>query len=90
MSLRLFVTEADIGRLQLGQLARVYVDAYPGETFLGTVTYISSQAEFTPKNVQTREERAQLVFAVRVSLDNSDRRLKPGMPGDAEIIVGQQ
>lgn len=90
VSLRLFVTEADIGRLQLGQLARVYVDAYPGETFLGTVTYISSQAEFTPKNVQTREERAQLVFAVRVSLDNSDRRLKPGMPGDAEIIVGQQ
>ncbi|MGQ9553260.1 MAG: HlyD family secretion protein [Anaerolineae bacterium] len=90
VSLRLFVAEADIGRLQLGQVARVYVDAYPGETFLGTLTYISSQAEFTPKNVQAREERAQLVFAVSVSLDNSDRRLKPGMPGDAEIIVGQQ
>ena len=87
VTLRLFVAEADVGRLQVGQMTRVYVDAYPGEVFSGAVTYISSQAEFTPRNVQTREERTHLVFAISISLDNSDRRLKPGMPAEAEITV---
>jgi HlyD family secretion protein len=64
----------------------VEVDAYPSETFEGTVTFIAPEAEFTPKNVQTEEERVNLVFAVKITLDNPNHRLKPGMPADAEII----
>jgi len=64
----------------------VNVDAYPGQVFEGTVGYISPRAEFTPKNVQTQEERVNLVFAVKIRLDNADHRLKPGMPADAEIL----
>ena len=70
----------------MGQTAHVTVDAYPGELFEGTVTFIAPEAEFTPKNVQTKEERVNLVFAVKISLDNPDHRLKPGMPAEAEII----
>ena len=57
-------------------------DAYP-DLFAGTVSYIASQAEFTPQNVQTQEERVHMVFAVKIVLENADHRLKPGMPADA-------
>jgi len=60
----------------------------PGQTFQGTVTFIRPEAEFTPKNVQTQEERVNLVFAVKISLDNPGHRLKPGMPADVEIVSG--
>jgi hypothetical protein len=59
------------------------VDAYPNRVFTGAVAFVSSQAEFTPKNVQTREERVSMVFAVEVKLPNPDHSLKPGMPADA-------
>jgi HlyD family secretion protein len=72
--------------VDIGQTAQVTVDAYPDETFEGTVTFIALEAEFTPKNVQTEEERVNLVFAVKISLENPDHRLKPGMPADAEIL----
>jgi HlyD family secretion protein len=86
VTLTVFIPETQIGRVQVGQTARVEVDAYPGETFKGTVAFIKPEAEFTPKNIQTKEERVNLVFAVKITLDNADHRLKPGMPADAEIV----
>jgi HlyD family secretion protein len=85
VTLTVYVPDMQMGRVHLGQEADVSVDAYPGETFKGTVTYIAAQAEFTPKNVQTKEERANLVFAVKITLANADHRLKPGMPADATL-----
>ncbi len=86
VDLTVFIPETRIGEVQIGQPALVYVDAYPGETFEGKVSFIAHEAEFTPRNVQTQEERVNLVFAVKVTLDNSDHRLKPGMPADAELV----
>ena len=83
LTLTVFVPEGELGRIALGQAASVTVDAYPGRVFTGTVTLIGEQAEFTPKNVQTREERVNLVFAVKILLPNVDHALKPGMPADA-------
>ena len=64
----------------------VTVAAYHDRTFPGEVTFIATRAEFTPKNVQTREERVNMVFAVKVSLPNADHALKPGMPADAVLV----
>ncbi len=86
VTLTVFIPETQIGRVRVDQTARVGVDAYPSETFEGTITFIAPEAEFTPKNVQTEEERVNLVFAVKITLDNPNHRLKPGMPADAEII----
>ena len=86
--LRVFIPEDQIGRVKTGQQARVMVDSFPGRTFLGRVVEISTRAEFTPGNVQTREDRVKQVFGVKVQLENRDRSLKPGMPADAEILVG--
>jgi multidrug resistance efflux pump len=86
VTLTVFIPETQIGRVRVGQTAGVEVDAYPSEMFEGTVVFIAPEAEFTPKNVQTEEERVNLVFAVKITLDNPDHRLKPGMPADAEII----
>lgn len=83
VDLTVYLPETQIGQVKIGQKARVYVDAYPGEAFEGTVSFIAHEAEFTPRNVQTPEERANLVFAVKVKLNNADHRLKPGMPADA-------
>ncbi len=86
VTLTVFIPETQIGRVRVGQTAEVEVDAYPGETFEGTVAFIAPEAEFTPKNVQTEEERVNLVFAVEIRLDNPSHQLKPGMPADAVII----
>jgi multidrug resistance efflux pump len=86
VTLTVFIPVTQIGQVRVGQTARVEVDAYPGETFEGTVAFIAPEAEFTPKNVQTEEERVNLVFAVKITLDNPDHRLKPRMPADAQII----
>ena len=86
--LRAYVPEADLGRLRLGQPARVTVDAFPARPFRGTVTEIASEAEFTPRNVQTRKERVNLVFRIKITLPNSEGVLKPGMPADAVIGAG--
>jgi HlyD family secretion protein len=93
VTLTVFIPETQIGRVnpQNHQLARVYVDAYPGETFEGEVIFIRPEAEFTPKNVQTQEERVNLVFAVKIALKNrtdahGEYMLKPGMPADAVIV----
>ncbi|MBN1992642.1 MAG: efflux RND transporter periplasmic adaptor subunit [Anaerolineae bacterium] len=89
VTLTVYVPEPDIGKLSLGQKVEVFVDSFPGEAFTGHITYISDEAEFTPKNVQTKEERVNTVFAVKIKLDNPDQRLKPGMPADAVLSRGQ-
>ncbi len=86
VTLIVYVPEDQLGGVQLGQPVTVTVDAYPDRTFGGTVAFIASQAEFTPKNVQTREERVSMVFAVKVRLPNPDHALKPGMPADAVLV----
>jgi multidrug resistance efflux pump len=80
-----YVPEAELGQVSLGQTVEVTVDAYRG-AFAGRVTHIASQAEFTPKNVQTQEERVHMVFAVKILLENPDHQLKPGMPADAVFV----
>jgi len=87
--LRVYVPESLYGRLSLGQAAQVSVDSYPGQVFHGKVQEIASEAEFTPRNVQTQEERVKLVFGVKIALDNQDHRLKPGMPADAVLALPQ-
>lgn len=88
MWLRVYVAETEIDRVKLGQKAEVTIDAAPGRTFAGEVTEIAQEAEFTPKNVQTREQRVKLVFGVKIGLANPEGALKPGMPADARISVG--
>lgn len=82
---KVYVPEPDIGKLKLGLPARVYIDAYPERFFNGKITKIYKQAEFTPKNVETKQERVKLVFGVEVSVDNPEGLLKPGMPADVVI-----
>ncbi|HJZ48282.1 MAG TPA: efflux RND transporter periplasmic adaptor subunit [Roseiflexaceae bacterium] len=84
--LTLYIPETTIGRVRLGQHATVTVDSFPGRVFAGTVTFIAQEAQFTPRNVQTKDQRATTVFAVRVDLANADHTLKPGMPADGVII----
>jgi len=87
--LRAFISEKELGRIRLGQEADVFIDAYPDKTYHGRVSFISSQAEFTPKSVQTFEERVNLMYRVKIDLDNPEGELKPGMPADAQIKVAQ-
>lgn len=89
LTLTIYVPEDQLGKVRLGQPVSVTVDAYPERVFEGMVTYIASEAEFTPKNVQTREERVNMVFAVKVSLPNPDHALKPGMPADAVVLTDE-
>ena len=84
--LRVFVSEIQIGSIPLGLSARIYTDAFSSKPFPATVRYISSRAEFTPREVQTPEERVKLVYAVKLYLDaNAEHRLTPGLPADAII-----
>jgi HlyD family secretion protein len=83
--IKVYVKEDKLGFVKLGQQAEVRTDTFPNKIYTGTVTTISSEAEFTPKNVQTREERVKLVFALKVSVKNENDELKPGMPADVKI-----
>lgn len=83
--IKVYVKEDKLGLVKLGQKAEVKTDSFPKKSYSGTVTTISSEAEFTPKNVQTREERVKLVFALKVSVKNENEELKPGMPADVKI-----
>lgn len=85
--LKVYIPEPDLGRVKLGQKAEIRTDTYPGKVYPGTVTFVSSEAEFTPKNIHTPEERVKLVFAVKISVDNPSQELKPGMPADARILL---
>lgn len=90
VTLTAYVPESKIGLVKLGQETRVSVDSYPGGRFTGEVVYISPQAQFTPKNVQLKEEREKTVFAVKIRLANPDQKLKPGMPADARILTDSE
>ncbi|MEA2180301.1 MAG: rane fusion protein YbhG, partial [Solirubrobacteraceae bacterium] len=82
----LFVPEPMIPRVKLGQAATVFTDA-GGPGIAGQVTYVSPRAEFTPRNVQTADERTRLVYRIKVTVDNRAGVLKPGMPVDAELAL---
>ncbi|MDE2484283.1 MAG: efflux RND transporter periplasmic adaptor subunit, partial [candidate division NC10 bacterium] len=86
--LRVYIPESEIGLVGIGQDAAVTVDSFPNRRFEGKVIEISSKAEFTPRTVQTKKERVNLVFGVKIRLDNHERLLKPGMPADTEIRTG--
>lgn len=86
--LRAYINETDLGRVKVGQQVRVTTDTYPGKIYEGKLSFISSQAEFTPKNVQTEKERVKLVYRVKVDIANPEMELKPGMPADADILAG--
>lgn len=82
---RVYIPEQEIGKVRLGAPAAIRIDTFPEREFVGRVSYVASEAEFTPKNVQTQEERVKLVFAVNVTADNPAGVLKPGMPADVYI-----
>jgi HlyD family secretion protein len=84
---KVYVKEDKLALVKLGQKAKITVDTYKDRAYEGTVTFISSDAEFTPKNVQTQEERVKLVFGVKVTVTNKDQELKPGMPADVRISL---
>jgi len=85
VTLTIYIPEDEIGKVKVGQTVEVSVDSFPGKVFEGRVSYIASEAEFTPKNVQTKKERVNMVFAVKVKIPNPEHELKPGMPADAVI-----
>ncbi len=85
VTLVIYVPENRVGQMRVGQEVEVRVDSFPERVFVGHVANIAGEAEFTPRNVQTQEERVNLVFAVKVRLPNPDHALKPGMPADATI-----
>jgi multidrug resistance efflux pump len=85
VTLVIYIPTTRVGQLRLGQEVEVQVDSYPARVFVGEVSNIAGEAEFTPRNVQTQEERVNLVYAVKVRIPNPDHELKPGLPADATI-----
>jgi len=83
VNLKIFVGETDIGKVKPGQHVDIKIDTFPGKAFTGTVSYVSPEAEFTPKIIQTHKERVKLVYLVKVIVSNPNYELKPGMPADA-------
>ena len=83
--LMIYVTEEELPRIKLGDKVSVTVDGLPNKSFPGTVTYISPEAEFTPKNIQTKDDRVKLVFGVKVEIPNPTGELKKGLPADATV-----
>lgn len=87
--LRAYVNETDLGRIKVGQLVCVRTDTFPRRAHVGKLSFIASQAEFTPKSVQTQQERVKLVYRVKIDIPNPTFELKPGMPADADIWIGE-
>lgn len=85
--LRAYIAETDLGRIHWGQDVVITTDTYPGKQYHGKISFISSTAEFTPKSVQTYQERVTLVYRIKVDIDNPNHELKPGMPADAHISI---
>jgi len=88
--LRAYIDEPDLGKVKLGQRVRIRTDTYPEKRYEGRISFISSQAEFTPKNVQTERERVKLVYRIKVDVPNPTMELKPGMPADGEIVLNEE
>jgi HlyD family secretion protein len=85
VKLVIYITEEELGKVKLGQKADIKVDSFKDKVFPGEVIFISSESEFTPKNIQTPEERTKLVYAVKIQISNPQYELKSGMPADAKI-----
>jgi len=85
--LRAYVAETDVGRVRWGQDAVITTDTYPHKQYHGRISFIASDAEFTPKSVQTYKERVTLVYRIKIDIDNANHELKPGMPADAHITL---
>ena len=85
--LRAYVNETDIAKIRLGQAATVTTDTFPGDEYPGRISFISEQAEFTPKSVETHAERVTLVYRIKIDIDNPSHELVPGLPADARIAV---
>ena len=83
--LRGYVNETDLGRVKIGSPATLTSDSYKGKSYPGRVSFISSASEFTPKQIQTKEERVKLVYRIKIDVENPQRELKSNMPVDAEI-----
>jgi HlyD family secretion protein len=83
--LRAYVPETEVGRLKVGDMATLRVDAFPNRVFTGRLIEIGSEAEYTPRNVQTKKERVNLVFRIKIQIDNPQGILKPGLPADADV-----
>ncbi len=88
--LRGYINERDLGRVKLGAKARITTDSFPGKSYWGYVSFISSQAEFTPKQIQTFEERVKLVYRIKIEVANPERELRLNMPVDAEIFTATE
>lgn len=86
--LRAYINEQDLGRVKLGDNVKVTGDSFPAKIYPGRVSFISSEAEFTPKQIQTKEERVKLVYRIKIDVENPNHELKSNMPADAEILVG--
>ncbi len=87
VNLIIYVSETELGKVKLGQKVEISMDTYPDKIYEGKIIFISPEAEFTPKNIQTNDERTKLVFAVKIEIPNRNFELKPGMPADAKIIL---
>jgi len=85
--LRGYINETDLGKVKVGSKVKVTTDSYPGKVYNGHVTFIASEAEFTPKQIQTQQERVKLVYRVKIELENPNHELKLNMPADAEIVL---
>jgi len=85
--LRAYINETDLGRVKLGQKVKLTTDSFPNKVYWGVVSYIASEAEFTPKQIQTKEERVKLVYRIKIEVDNKEHELKNNMPVDAEILL---
>jgi HlyD family secretion protein len=85
--LRAYVNETDLGRVKLGSKVKLTTDSFPGKVYMGQISFIASDAEFTPKQIQTKEERVKLVYRIKIDVDNSSHELKNNMPVDAEIML---
>ncbi len=85
VELMIYVNETELGKVKLGSHAEVVIDTYPDKNYSATVVYVSSVAEFTPRNVQTKDERTKLVFGVKLEVENTNGELKSGMPADAYL-----
>jgi HlyD family secretion protein len=85
--LRAYINETDLGRVKLNQEAQLNTDSFPNKTYMGRISFISPEAEFTPKQIQTKEERVKLVYRIKIDVENKEHELKNNMPVDAEILM---
>jgi HlyD family secretion protein len=85
--MRGYIDERDLGRVKIGGRARITTDSFPDKTYEGRISFISAEAEFTPKQIQTTEERVKLVYRIKIDVANPHGELKSNMPADAELLL---